>query len=640
MLAEDVDKCLVERFRLEKLWDWQREAIEGLLFGVGRALVIAPTGGGKSLCYQLPAALLSATEEGGCSVVISPLIALMDDQVRALQNRGIRATYVASTLSQAERQRREEGMVAGDYEIVYVAPERLRSSWFVRALVRARPPLVAVDEAHCISQWGHDFRPDYMRLAEVIRVVAPRYLIACTATATPAVRDEIMLRLDMPMNETAMVLRGFARENLHLSVEEIDKKKRRVERSLELVRQHVGKPDKPKGAAIIYAGTRKGSGALAEEVKALGYRAAAYHAGREATEREEIGLAFAEQRLDVVVATNAFGMGIDRPDIRLVVHTRAPGSIEAYYQEVGRGGRDGEAAFGVLLSGTSDLGFRRRLIEQGSSRDGAGPPDAASIQRQWELFLELMRYIQAGSCRHDYILRYFGDEGEVLGGCGHCDMCELLGPNPEEPLLSEEDRLVVRKALSGVARLRLRAGMSLLADSLKGKDTARVRRIGLDQLSTHGLLAEHSTQWILALLRRLIAAGLVDVTPNDFPMPYLTPLGIATMKGEVPVRVLPPVAGKARHKTVRRRSSAGSEASLSPVAGDNLELFEQLRAERLRLARDAGVPAYVVCGDRSLRDMAQLRPSNENELLGIYGMGQRRIERYGNEFLRVIRDLG
>ena len=616
-------------FGLDAFRPWQQEAINALLGG-GSGLVVAPTGGGKSLCYQYPAVVLAGT-----SVVVSPLIALMDDQVRGLNARGIRATYLSSTLDRDEVRRREHGLRRGHYQLVYVAPERLRSDWLLRLLGSLNMPLLAVDEAHCISQWGHDFRPDYLRLGDVVRALRPPRLLACTATATPAVRREIRQRLHIDDDHAGSfeVLRGFSRPNLHLCAWEIDGAALRNTATLRRVREVLGPPNEPRGAAIVYAGTRRGCEKLAAQFQAAGWRARPYHAGLPADQRERVSEVFAKQQLDVVIATNAFGMGIDRPDIRVVVHTRAPGSIEQYYQEVGRAGRDGQPAHGLLLSGSSDFGLRRRLIDM-SCHEGDAQA-AAYADRQWKMFLDLMRYVEAGSCRHDFILRYFGDERETLGGCGHCDVCERLVDGHTDGYDDEARTLIVRKALSGVARLRGRAGLSALADSLHGSKARRMQQLGLDTLSTHGLLAAHSRAWILALLRRLLTAGWVEVTRGDFPVPFLTASGRAVMKGEALASVVLPPAGVGK-ATKKRAARAGRRPAQVLDGPEEMALFETLRAARLVLAKGRGVPAYVVCHDRTLADMAHKKPADLHQMRDVFGMGPARIDAYGEAFLRAL----
>ena len=620
---------LEERFGLSAFRPWQREAIDELLDGSGRVLAIAPTGGGKSLCYQFP-----ATELGGTTIVVSPLIALMEDQVRSLTARGIAATYIASNLGEAERRARSRGLREGQYRLAYVAPERLAHASVVESLRALRPPLVAIDEAHCISQWGHDFRPHYLRLGEVLAELAPPRVIACTATATPLVRDEILERLRLGPG-TRSILRGFARPNLHLAAEEVDGGKGRTKVVIATLKDALGTPGAPQGAAIVYAPTRKQTEQLGAAISRQGWKTRVYHAGLDAKDRMRVSHAFADAGVDVVVATNAFGMGIDRPDIRTVVHFGAPGSIEAYYQEVGRAGRDGKPAYGLLITGAADIGLRRRLVELGG-RDGARPPQEL-IDRQWSLFRDLMRYVEAGSCRHDFILRYFGDDHETLGGCGHCDVCERLEQSGgEERAVSDEDAIVVRKALSAVARTRRRAGLGAVAEMLQGDSGPRVKRLGLDRLSTHGLLSAQPMPWIQALLRRLVTAGLVDVTPTQFPVPFLTRAGAQAMKGEAPIRVLLPPQNRGAPKAKRASPSASQKPAREPPANMDASLFDRLRAERLAIAKEQGVPAYVVCHDRTLMEIAADKPGDKHALAKVAGMGPARIESYGDRLLAVV----
>ncbi len=628
-----LESRLLARFGLATFRPWQREAIDSLLTGGGRALVVAPTGGGKSLTYQFP-----ATELEGTTIVVSPLIALMEDQVRGLHARGIAATYLASNVDADERRRRERGLFAGEYKLVYIAPERLAMSGIVETLARLKPPLVAIDEAHCISQWGHDFRPDYLRLGEVLERLRPPRVLACTATATPGVRREILEKLGLEGDDTKVVLRGFARPNLHLSSLEVDSAKDRQRAMTQALREAIGAPTAPTGGAIVYAATRKATEQMADTVRGAGYKVAAYHAGLDPEVRASVSKMFAERTVHVVVATNAFGMGIDRPDIRTVIHVNAPGSIEAYYQEVGRAGRDGDPAHGLLLTASSDLGLRRRLLERGGA-DGSAP-DPVQVERQWRLFLDLMRYVEAGSCRHDFILRYFGDEQETLGGCGHCDVCERLGvgAGDTEATISDEDALVVRKALAGIARNRGRTGLNLVADMLVGASSARLLQLGLQSLSTYGLLKERPRPWVLALLRRLITAGLVDITPTEFPVPLLTKAGHETMMSERPVRVLlpEPDAGTPRAVRSKRERVAKKLGSSELPPGVDHALFERLREARLGMAKEHRVPAYVVAPDRTLLELAARRPRTRGELSGIHGMGPARIDAYGDTFLEVL----
>jgi ATP-dependent DNA helicase RecQ len=628
--VDELERELQARFGLAQFRPWQREAVDEILTGRGRCLVIAPTGGGKSLCYQFPAAMLEGT-----SIVISPLIALMEDQVRSLNERGIPATFLASTVDPEERRARERGIAEGRYRLIYVAPERLANASVIERLARLRPPLVAIDEAHCIAHWGHDFRPEYLRIGEALRVLAPPRIVACTATATPTVRREILEKLDLLGEGTKVVLRGFARPNLHLAAIEVEGKKARQKWVQKTLEDALGAPSAPRGGAIVYAATRKGTEEVAGIVAQRGWRVAAYHAGIEAEQRSVVSEAFAARALDVVVATNAFGMGIDRSDIRCVIHVHPPGSIEAYYQEVGRAGRDGQPAVGLLLSGSADISLRRRLIERGG-RDGEDP-DPAEVKRQWALFLELMRYVEAGSCRHDFILRYFGDEQELLGGCGHCDVCERLEEEGEgERKISDEDALIVRKALAGIARGQRRAGLLAIADMLHGQDDEKQRRMGLRALSTWGILKDQPLPFIVSLLRRLVTAGLVEVTTGTYPMPYLTPLGSRVMRAVDPVRVLLPPREAAR--APRERSVKKDRDPMRGLAGVTAQRFERLRAARLELAKAQHVPAYVICHDAVLIEIAERRPSTIDELARVKGMGPARIQSCGDRFLEALEE--
>jgi ATP-dependent DNA helicase RecQ len=619
----DLDRLLRERFGLDAFHPWQREAIDGLLSpsAARRVLVVAPTGGGKSLVYQFPAAILPGT-----TLVISPLIALMEDQVRALEARGVPSTFLASTLDFEERRRREHAVQQGRYKLVYVAPERLGAEAFVSLVTRLRVPLVAVDEAHCISQWGHDFRPDYLRIGGLLKRIAPPRILACTATATPEVRREIAHQLGLANAPYKEVLRGFARPNLHLAARFVDGPREAKGALLSTLQQTIGRLSE--GGAIVYAATRKSAEAHAALLREKGYRAVHYHAGASADERSRVSHAFAARDVNVVVATNAFGMGIDRPDIRAVVHVQPPASIEAYYQEVGRAGRDGAEAHGLLLCSGVDIALRRRLAGMGTD----GPQDPAATARQWGLFRELLRYLDAKSCRHDFVLRYFGDEQETLGGCGHCDVCRALDDGvdstPDERQKATE---LVRMALAAVARANKRGGLQAVAEMLRGADTERTKRFGFSRLSTFGLMKERSHEWIVALLRALLAAGWIDLTATEHPVPYLTASGREVMLSRAPARIVLP-------SEPRRASSSRRRAPAEELPDAYRPIFEKLRAHRAEVARAHGVPPYVVAHDRTLVELAIHRPRTLEALAGIFGLGPSRIEQYGERLLRALED--
>ena len=586
-------------------------------------MLVAPTGGGKSLIYQLPSLLLEGT-----TLVVSPLIALMADQVSALEEQGIAATYLASTLPSDEIRKRMAKMGAGEYDIVYVAPERLTFPGFRGLISDIRCPLVAIDEAHCISEWGHDFRPEYMQIGDLLRTLPESRVLACTATATPVVRDEILARLGFAP-DTPQILQGFARPNLALRAAEVAGRKDRDQRVDALLAEALGEPRSDKGCVIIYAPTRKQTEAEADRLESQGWMVMPYHAGMTAKKRERVSLRFSDTTLEVVVATNAFGMGIDRPDVRAVIHLGPPGSIEAYYQEVGRAGRDGEPAYGLLLTSARDMPLRRSLLE--SPIDDM-PPDPAIVEHKWNLFLELMRWAEGGSCRHDAILRYFGDEAEVLSGCGICDVCQETADHEDaEP---EEVTLIVRKALSAVARVHGRLGLSAATKLLRGAEDDRLVRYGLAETRTFGVLSQYPERWIARLLRRCVTAGWVSFTVGDRPLALLTEEGRNVMQGRVPARLLLP--STATKKMPGRRRGASTELSVDDLDPVGQSVFEALRAHRLESSRALAVPPYVIASDRTLREIAMLRPKDMDQLRLCHGIGPTKAEKYGDDLLRVV----
>ena len=621
----DLDAALV-RLGYSAFRAGQREAVETIL-EQRRLLLVAPTGGGKSLIYQLPAVVL-----GGTTLVISPLISLMHDQVSALTARGVAATFLAATLSGDEVRRRMSALARGQFAIAYVAPERLAFPGF-RGLARdLNCPLVAIDEAHCISEWGHDFRPEYLQLGELVEDLSGSRVLACTATATPVVRDEIIERLGLPA-DTPQLVHGFARPNLGLRVHETPTAAECARVVDAALYEGIGTPGEARGTAIVYASTRKQTEAESVRLARTGWRCTPYHAGLAGPVRERAGQAFRDGRLEVIVATNAFGMGIDRADVRVVIHLSPPGSIEAYYQEVGRAGRDGLDALGVLCTSPSDLPLRRRLIEL--PNEGTRP-DPARVQHKWSMFLELMRWAEGGTCRHDAILRYFGDEAETLAGCGRCDNCTALDEPGEAD--GAETAIVVRKALSAVARTHRRFGLQAAVKLLAGVSDPRLERSGLTSTQTFGTLAGKSEEWLLALLRRCVTAGWIDFTSDERPVVLLTPSGKSVLFGDGPVRFLLPPASAGR--LAAPPSSSGGRKRRHAVVSTNPEdaaLFDALRARRLELARADGMPPYVVASDRTLRELAEVRPRSIAQLQEIYGIGPSKAARYGEALLDVVR---
>ncbi|HSN33845.1 MAG TPA: ATP-dependent DNA helicase RecQ, partial [Ideonella sp.] len=513
-MSLSIDDALA-RFGLTRFRPGQREIIEAVLAG-RPTIAVLPTGAGKSLCYQLPAVALERL-----AVVVSPLISLMKDQVDALSARGIPATFINSSIPPDERAERLRAAVRGELRLLYVAPERFRAPGFAETLARAEPALLAVDEAHCMVEWGHDFRPDYARLGEVRARLAPPRLVALTATATPDVRQGIADQL--AMNDPAVFVRGFDRSNLRLGVMPVQGGDDKLRRVLALLAE----PDARGKPAIVYAATRKKATEVAESLRDAGVTARAYHAGLGDDERAEVQEAWMRDEVRVVVATNAFGMGVDKRDVRLVVHHELPGSAEAYYQEAGRAGRDGLPARCVLLFNHADVRLREFLI---NSSGADGPPRPASVvAAERERLRGMMAYAYAHGCRRAYLLGYFGDEVHRCGGDAlPCDACAARMEGGDAPL-SDEDHLLVRKVLSCVARVDGAFGRKRIALCLAGSDAREVVEAGLHRLSTFGVLRGKPVAWVLDVLGTIEAAGLIMAEGDEYPCLRITAAGREVM---------------------------------------------------------------------------------------------------------------
>jgi ATP-dependent DNA helicase RecQ len=565
------------------------------------SLVVLPTGGGKSLCFQAPALV----EEGGLGLVVSPLIALMKDQVDALRGAGVEAACFNSALDAETRAEVLRGVRARRYRLLYVAPERLvgeGGEGFRRLLGEAGVRFVAIDEAHCISQWGHDFRPEYRRLRMLREEWAEVSLHAFTATATPRVRRDIVEQLGL--REPRVLVGSFDRPNLLYRVRRRSDGRRQV---LDAVRRHAGE------AGIVYSIARREVEELAEFLRGEGVSALPYHAGLDDATRHRNQDAFAEERVDVVVATVAFGMGIDRSNVRYVIHAAAPRSLEHYQQESGRAGRDGLEAECLLLYSPADFLKWRRILElSGELRDEA--------QEQLRL---MERYAQSTACRHKALVAHFGQAYEAPS-CGACDRCLGELEAIDEPLVMGQ------KILSCVLRVRESFGAGHVVDILRGRLTDKVRDRGHAELSTFGLLLGLGHDEVHGYVEQLVEQGFLARDGDRLPVLRVTPEGRRLLRGEVECALVHQPRPEPRGRKSRPRHDG---ASWEGVDG---ELFERLRAERLAIARERGVPPYVVCHDTTLRDLARRRPRDERELLAVHGIGARKAADLGPRFLAVI----
>ena len=716
----ELHRLLHRHFGFHEFLEGQEPVIEAIVGGQD-ALIIMPTGGGKSLCYQLPAMLLD-----GITVVVSPLIALMKDQVDGMVEKKIPATFINSSLSQSEMDDRIARMKRGEYRLVYVAPERFKSERFVQALAPLSIALFAIDEAHCISQWGHDFRPDYLRLKWALKDLGQPQVAALTATATPEVRADIIEQLSLGKfgrKPPLVFVSGFARHNLTLAVTHTANKAEKLERIERAI--HGLK------TGIIYCATRKNVEKVYAHLSEHQVSAIYYHGG--INERTKAQDKFMSGECPVAVATNAFGMGVDRADLRFVIHYDVPGSVEAYYQEAGRAGRDGESAMCELLFNYADVRtqeffidganptreiiadlhqallrlckrgpiempmseiaehvkaakneiavgtalklleradfiardyrqgsrtYTTRLVEPVKSLDELAIDferlDAKRTRDQAKL-RRMIDYVDYRRCRHAYILNYFG-ETDVSGHCSACDVClnvSLAAPptarrkviparsTPAEPtpadVSADEKKVLLQKALSCVARMDGRFGLGRITLVLVGSRSKEVFDNQLDQLSTYGLLKEFGYDFTLELMRRLAAAGCIEVSGDEYPKASLTELGREVMLAKKPLDVeLPPFE---KRKPAARKAAAVAAAATEAEAPYDAVTFEALRQWRRDVAAKMGIPAYLVYPDATLKELARQKPQSEAALLEVRGIGPAKARQFGAETLAIIRGV-
>jgi ATP-dependent DNA helicase RecQ len=582
----------------------QEEIVDGLIRGRDY-FVLMPTGGGKSVCYQLP-----ALHRPGVAIVVSPLISLMKDQVDALVANGVRAACYNSALGESESRRVLARLHAGELDLLYVAPERLMSDAFLSRLAGIRIALFAIDEAHCVSQWGHDFRPEYVSLGRLRALFPGIPMIALTATADPQTRADIVDRLGL--RDASCRVAGFDRPNIRYTVIPKNKPFDQLVRFLS---------ERPEEAGIVYALSRKRVEEISGKLTARGISAMPYHAGLPTHERTRVQEAFQRDELRVVVATVAFGMGIDKSNVRFVVHYDIPKNIEGYYQETGRAGRDGLPAEALLLFGPGDLALCRALIESGGNEE----------QKRIELHKlgAMAGFAEAVTCRRRILLGYFGER--LDDDCGNCDIC--LDP-PERFDATEE----AKKALSCVYRVGQRFGASHVIDVLRGADTEKVRSSGHESLSTYGIGASLTKDAWGNIIRQLIHLGYLEQDMGNYAVLRLTERALSFLRGEERIMlarsrsVSPPAHRKGRGR-------AASTVGHGRPGLDKEGLFQALRILRKKLADEQHVPPYVVFSDASLRDMAARAPMDLDAFAGVNGVGKYKLDRYGEAFITEIREF-
>ncbi|MBN8193073.1 DNA helicase RecQ [Bacillus sp. NTK074B] len=584
MIAE-AKQVLKQYFGYDEFRNGQERIIQYILDGKN-TVGIMPTGGGKSLCYQIPALMLD-----GVTLVISPLISLMKDQVDSLIHQGIPATYINSTLSTSEVENRMEEISLGEYKLVYIAPERLESYGFVRFLNTLSIPLVAVDEAHCLSQWGHDFRPSYLGIDKAVNQLQSHpTILALTATATPQVQEDILHHLHIP--DQYKVLTGFQRTNLFFQVVKGEDRRRWVERYVKKNHQHSG---------IIYCATRKEVENLFMHLEKKGFSVGKYHGGLSDGVRQQQQDAFLNDSITIMIATNAFGMGINKSNVRFCIHYQIPKNMEGYYQEAGRAGRDGVDSECILLFSPQDIQTQRYIIDQNIVNQELHDNEMQKLR-------DMIDFVHTETCLQNYILAYFGEQ--IDEACGHCSNC--LDDRESEDVTRE-----AQMVLSCMMRMNERFGTSLISGVLTGSKNKKILDWGFDRLSTYGLMKEQSQKEVGLFIDYLISEGVIQVEGGSFPILRVSSKGKEVLMGE---------------RSVTRKVQPTVTAIIPREDG----LFQALRTLRKSIADSEGVPPFVIFSDKSLQDMCVKKPKTSEEFMQVSGVGENKLNRYGEIFINEI----
>ena len=583
-----MNDLLKQYFGYDEFRPGQKEIIQKVI-DQENVLGIMPTGSGKSICYQLPSLLVD-----GLTVVVSPLISLMKDQVDAANQLGIPATFINSSLDGYETARRFQEIDRQQYRLLYIAPERFIMSDFIQAMNRWNVCMIAIDEAHCISQWGHDFRPSYLQMAKQLNQLPNRpVIVALTATATIQVAADIKRLLKIP--DGNHIQTGFGRENLRFQVVKDQKKEQYLVEYLKINKNQSG---------IIYAATRKEVDRIYHLLKKFGFSIGRYHGGLKENERTAMQEAFLYDRLQLIVATNAFGMGINKSNVRFVIHYQIPGSLEAYYQEAGRAGRDGLSSEAILLFAPQDTQVQKFFIQQSQREE-------EQKQKEYEKLKAMTEYAYIESCLQQYILNYFGETSSPCNRCGNClDDREIVEVTTQAQMV-----------LSCLKRMGENYGKQMLMKVLAGSKEQKLRALGFERLSTYGLMKNQSQKETMQLIEYLISNGYLLTVNGEYPILKVTERGIQVLKGQEAVYRKEP-------KKVQQLSDEETDT-----------LFEVLRELRTDLASEAGVPPYVVFSDSTLKEMSRIRPSSRLEMLQIKGVGQSKLDKYGEAFLSRIKNM-